>query len=110
MAFDILLDRTTAFTGLGDHEITTPAAGIYVAKVQLTCCEPSALHIEVRVNSVTRYVTDISSNTQNHIEFSFPYNCLANQSFIVSIQAPSGTINDKQLNTVKSTITIGQGA
>lgn len=103
---NLLLTNTTAtYTGLASYTWTAPAAGPYNLQVALSEFVPSSLALIVAKNASTIYTMPALSPTQSGFELKVQMNLAQNDVITIT---PSST-DDKALNSVKLTLSIGQG-
>lgn len=110
MSNTLALNQNYVNCGLGTMTYTVPTggAGIYNAQVQLTEVPPSGVVILVKKNSSTVFTAPVLTPTQSAVQFKY------SQPFadadVISVVISSSSAIDNQLNTVKSNVSIGQGA
>jgi hypothetical protein len=103
----LILNRPFPFVGLGTLTYTVATTGLYNAQAQCTETPPSGLSIVVQQNGTTVYTAPTVTATQSALQFKTELNCSATD--VITVVMSSSTAIDKQLNTVKTTVTIGQG-
>lgn len=109
MANILILNQTFVTVGLGTLTFTVRAAGDYNVKVDLTENPPSGLTISVNKNTVSQFTSPVITPTQSAQQFKVYLPQLAIND-VIDVVLSSASAIDSQLNTVKSNISIGQGA
>ncbi len=104
----LILNQPRVDVGLQTSTYTVPTDGIYNVQVQLTENPPSGLSVVVNKNASPVFTAPVITPTQIAQQFrvSFP---LEEDDVITVVLASSEAI-DNQYNTVKSNVSIGQGA
>lgn len=107
MAETLLINQPFVIVGLDTMNYTIPSTGLYNVHVESTEVPPSGISIVVKNNGSTVFTAPTLSPTQGAIQFKYGF--LATAADAISVVLSSAVAFDSQLNTVKSTITIGQG-
>lgn len=108
MAETLLLNQPFVTCGVDTLNFTISSAGLYNVQVQSTEVPPSGIAIVVKQNGSTKYTAPVLSPTQGAVQFKTSLLCASSDAISVVISSPSAI--DTQLNNVKSTVSIGQGA
>ena len=103
----LLLNQPFVFCGLGTLTQTIAATGLYNVHVELTETPPSGLVVTVTQNGSTKYTSPTITPTQSAQQFKTELSCTAAD--VINVVLSSASAVDALLNTVKSTVTIGQG-
>lgn len=113
MSLSLVLNQPFVSVGLPTFAYTVPTggAGIYSVRVTLSDVPPSGISILIKKNGVTTYTVPIEtlSATQNFIKYKTPPWSLADADAVTVVLASAEAV-DNQLNTVKVTCAIQQGA
>lgn len=105
----LILNQSFVSVGLGTLTYTIPAAGLYNVKCDLTEVPPSGISVVVNLNGSPIYTVSSLPTTQSAFQFKTrPISCALND--VVTVVLSSSAAVDNQLNTVKSIVSIGQGA
>lgn len=107
MANTLFLNQPFVFCGLGTLVSTVATAGLYNVHVEASEVPPSGLTVTVKQNGSTKYTSPTLSPTQGGIQMKTELNCAASDA--IEVDLTSGQAIDSNLNTVKSTVTLGQG-
>lgn len=107
MANILLVNQPFVSVGLGTFTHTIASAGLYNVHVESTETPPTSLTMIVTQNGPTVYTAPVITPTQSAIQFKVPLVCTAADAITVVLS--SGAAIDNQLNTLKTTVTIGQG-
>jgi hypothetical protein len=107
MANFLIKDTPFVFCGLGTLTYTIPAPGIYNVSVQSTETPPTGLSIVVNVNGSPVYTAPVITPSQSAIQFKKDFPALLND--VVTVVLASSAPVDLQLNTLKTTISCGNG-
>ena len=110
MANILLQEQPYPFVGLGTLTFTVPTTGLYNVKCDSTEVPPSGLSIVVNVNAAPVYTAPVITPTQGALQFKTVPPFSLNAADIVTVVLSSASDIDNQLNTVKSIVSIGQGA
>lgn len=110
MSLPLILNQPQVSVGLVTFAYTVPSggAGLYNVHVECTEVPPSGISILVKKNGSTIYTAPVISPTQNALQFK-THMLLADSDAITVVMASAESI-DNQLNTVKTSCTIAQGA
>lgn len=109
MSEAIKLIHPITVEGLGAWTHTTLTTSMYTCHVRSTDISTSGLSITIvqsGSNSVT-YTSTAPTTTQRHIEIAGTFMCVAGD--VITITTSSSTLNDKLMNTVKTTINLRAG-
>lgn len=111
MANILLLNQPFVSVGLDDFTHTIATGGLYYVNVQSTETPPTGLSIVVNQNGSPVYTSPVITPTQSALEFKTNLNCVATDVITVVLTTPQvlATDIDLQLNTLKTTVAIGQG-
>lgn len=107
MANILLINQPFVFCGLGTLSYTIPSTDLYNVHVELSEVPPSGLSVVVNVAGSPVFTAPVITPTQGGQQFKFSKQFTAADA--VTVVLASSQAIDQQLNTVKSTITIGQG-
>lgn len=102
-----ILNRPTTFVGLGTFNHTAMATRPYNIQADISVNPASSVVAIVTLNGATKYTAPALVPTSKSIKFKFQLNCTAND--VIAVVLSSAATIDNQLNTVKSTITFGDG-
>jgi len=107
----LILNQPRVDVGLQTSTYTVPSDGIYNVQVQLTENPPSGLSVVVKKNSVTQFTAPVITPTQvaQQFKYSAPF-AAADVIDVVLATSQSNPNTDYLLNSVKSNVSIGQGA
>lgn len=110
MSFSAILLQNIPFVtvGLGTYSYTTPSAGVYWLRLTSTEVPPSGISIVVNQNGSPIFTAPALSPTQGAIQFSL-LNILCAAADSITIVLSSSNASDNMLNTVKTTVSIGNG-
>lgn len=105
---NILIKNTPRVdVGLTTSTFTIPTAGIYYVSFQCSEVPPSGLTVVVNNNGSPIFTAPVITPTQ--IALQFKINHLFAATDVVTIVTSSASAIDSQLNTVKTSVSIGQG-
>jgi len=107
MANILLLEQPFVFVGLGTLTYTVPATGRYSVKVQLSENPPSGLSVVVNDNGSPVFTAPVITPTQIAQQFKVSLSLTAAD--VVTVVLASSSAIDNQLNTVKTSVSIGLG-
>lgn len=107
MANIIFLNKPYVNVGLGTMTHTTLQSRIYNVSVQSTETPPTSLSIVVNQNGTPIYTAPVITPTQSALQFKTKFMAAAND--VVTVVLSSSDPIDNQLNTLKTTISIGDG-
>ena len=107
MANYLLLNQPFVFVGLGTLTYTVPSTAKYNVHVELSEVPPTGLSVVVNNNASPVFTAPVITPTQIAQQFRVGLQLTAAD--VVTVVLASSAAIDNQLNTVKSTITIGQG-
>lgn len=110
MANTLLINQPFVLVGLPTWTYTVPTggAGLYTTHVESSENIPSGISILVKKNGSTQYTAPTLSVTQGAVQFKFT--ALYAAADVITVVMASAADIDNQLNTVKTTCTIEQGA
>lgn len=110
MANTLFINQPFVLAGLPTWTYTVPTggAGLYNVHVESTEGPVSAVSILVKKNGSTVFTAPTLSPTQGAIQFK--QSLLLAAADVVTVVMASANAVDNQLNSVKTTCTIGQGA
>lgn len=103
----LFLNKPYVNVGLDTMTFTIPASGIYNVQFSVTEIPPTGLSVVVNDNGSPIFTAPTITPTQ--IAQQFKVGFLAVAGHVITIVLSSAVAVDAQLNSVKSTITIGQG-
>jgi hypothetical protein len=105
----LVLNKPQVLSGLGTMTYVIAADGLYSVRVVSTEVPPSGVTIVVKQNGATKYTAPVLAQTQGSIQFKFsPLVCVATD--VIDVILSSAQAIDSQINNVKSSISIEQGA
>lgn len=107
MSLVLIKDTPQVSVGLVTYTYTIPSAEIYTVRLQSTEIPPSGISILVKQNGSTVYTAPTLSPTQSAIQFNYSQLYAAND--VVTVALSSSSANDLLLNSVKTSVSIGQG-
>lgn len=107
MANILLLNQPFVSVGLGTSTFTVPSTGVYYVSVQSTETPPTSLSIVVNQNGSPIYTAPVITPTQSALQLktSFP----ATAADVITVVLSSAAAIDNQLNTLKTTVALGNG-
>ena len=110
MSNTLFLNVPRSDIGLQTATFTVPTggAGIYFVNMQVTEIPPSGLSIVVNKNGSPVFTAPTIGQTQSALQFR--YSQLYADADVITVVMSSSTANDLLLNSVKSNVSIGQGA
>jgi len=103
----LILNQPFVNVGLPTMTYTIPTTGLYSVLVQLTEVPVSTLSVVVNQNGSPIFTAPTITPTQIAQQFKIPVVGTATDT--ISVVVSSSAATDKQLNSVKTTITIQQG-
>jgi hypothetical protein len=104
----LTLNQSQTIAGLGTWNYTIPAAGPYFIQFQFSEVPPSSLVLTINVNGSPVYTSTTLAAQQSAAGAKVDLNSATNDAITVVLSSSAPI--DKQLNTVQTTIAIGQGA
>lgn len=104
----LLLNTTQVMVGLGTMTFTCPIAGTYRVTCDLTEMPPSSLSVVVNKNGSPVYTAPALSPTQPGLRFVVDV-LQAAASDVITVVLSSSAPADNTLNSIKSSISIGNG-
>lgn len=107
MANILLIEQPFVFCGLGTLTHTLASTGNYNVKVQLSENPPSGLSLVVNKNGSPIFTAPTITPTQIAQQFKTAFQAAAND--VITVVLSSSSQIDNNLNTVKSSISIGGG-
>lgn len=107
MANTLILNAPQIFNGIGTLTNTVAATGNYNISLQSTEVPPSGISIVVKNGVTTIFTAPALSATQGALQFKFSFQATAAD--VITVILDSATASDLQYNTVKTSISIGQG-
>lgn len=110
LANTLLINVPFVLVGLNTWTYTIPtgAAGIYNIHVESTEIPPSGVVFKVKKAGVDQFTAPVLGQTQSALQFK--YSALFAAADVITMVMTSATGSDSDLNNVKTTCTIGQGA
>lgn len=109
MANTLILNSSQVFTGLGTLTYTVASNGLYNVQAQTSEVPPSGLVITVNKNGSPVYTSPTITPTQISLQFkTYPFPCVVTD--VVTVVMSSASAIDSQINNVKTSVAIGQGA
>lgn len=110
MANILILNVPRVDVGLQTSTYTVPtgAAGLYNVELQATEIPPSGLTIVVNVNGTPKYTAPAVTPTQSALQFKT--SLLLADADVVTVVETGNAATDILLNSVKTNLSIGQGA
>lgn len=111
MANILLINQPFVSVGLDDFTHTIATDGLYYVNVQSTETPATALSIVVNQNGSPVYTAPVITPSQSAQEFKTNLKCVATDVITVVLSSTQSlsTDIDNQLNTLKTTVAIGQG-
>lgn len=103
----LLLDKPFVSVGMDTFTYTVPTTGVYYVSVQSTETPPTSLAIVVKQNGATIYTAPVITPTQSALQFHQSFLLTAADAMQVVLSSSAAV--DKQLNSLKTTITLGIG-
>lgn len=103
----LLLNQPYVNVGLDTMTYTVPSTGLYNVQVSLTEIPPTGLSVVINDNGSPIFTAPSITPTQLAQQFKFGFQATAGHAITVVLSSAAAI--DAQLNSVKSTITIGQG-
>lgn len=105
---NILIQNTPFVSvGLGTNTFTIPTPGLYYVSVQSIETPPTGLVIVVNKNGSPIYTAPVITPTQSALQFKTDF--LAAAADVITVVLSSSAAIDAQLNTLKTTIALGNG-
>lgn len=107
MANTLILEQPFVFVGLGTLTYTVASTGRYSVKVQLSENPPSGLSVVVNNNASPVFTAPVITPTQIAQQFKVSLSLTAAD--VITVVLASSSAIDNQLNTVKTSVSIGLG-
>lgn len=104
----LILNQSFVTVGLGTLTFTIPTTGRYNVQAALTEVPPSGLSVVVNQNGSPILTAPVLTPTQIAQQFKVSFNATAADA--ITVVLASTTAIDEQLNTVKASVSIGQGS
>jgi hypothetical protein len=104
----LVLNQNYILNGLGTLTYTVTTAGFVRIQNESSVMTPSGLAIVVQQNGSTVYTAPVLSPTQLGISFQFSFIAAVND--VITVVYSSGAAIDSLLNSVKTNVSIIQGA
>lgn len=108
MANNLTSNTSQTITGLGTWTLNPTPAGFSFLRYDFTEVPPSSLIVTINDNGSPIYTSTATTTAQSAMQTKVPMNIAAGHT--VTIVLSSAAPIDNQLNTVKTTITVGDGA
>lgn len=107
MANILLLNQPFVSVGLDDYTFTVPSTGNYHIALQCTEVPPSGLTIVVNDNGSPIFTAPVITPTQQALQFKVGFQSIAGHT--IDVVLTSSEAIDSQLNTVKTSVSLGNG-
>lgn len=103
----LFINQPYVTVGMGTETFTIPTTGLYNVALQSTEIPPSGISIVVNKNGSPIYTAPVLSPTQSAIQFKTGFSAVAAD--VITVVLSSSNANDLLLNSVKTSMSIGQG-